>query len=80
MENPIELMFAQVEKKLNRAGLNGESLITIIKELDRIMRNANHDQLHVLADLFNALMSQLAVLHAVKSLQEGGEHGGNHGD
>ncbi len=70
-------MYNEIEKKLNEVKLNGEALITIVREFARMSRSANHEQIHVLADLVQAILASLAFAHHVIAVREGGDHHGN---
>ena len=71
-----EKMYSEIGKSLDKVGLNSEVLVTIIKEVARISQNANHEQIHVLTEIMQAILASLAFAHYVIVKREGrSEHG-----
>lgn len=73
-----EEIYRDIVKALDEVNLNSEVLVTIIKEFSRISQNANHGQIHVLANILQALLSNVAFAHEVIVMREGGH--GHHGE
>lgn len=73
-----EDMYRDVARSLDQVGLNSEVLVTIIKEVSRLSRQANHEQIHVLINVIQAILASLAFAHQVIVVREGGHEHGRH--
>lgn len=71
---PQEEMYTEIGKSLDESGLNSEVIVTIIKELSRVARTANHEQIHVLINVMQAIMASLAFAHQVIVMRDGEGH------
>lgn len=69
-----EEMYKEISNKLDAAGLNSDSLITIIKELARLSRQANHEQIHILIQLMDIVLASLVFAHQIIAMREGESH------
>lgn len=74
-DEEVEKMFQMFEAELNKLGLNGEVLSTIVREFTRLSRNANHEQIHALLSLLESIHYACSIQHMIIAGKDG-THGG----